>query len=115
MDKQKLLQTLPVIMALSFFSNTLVTSMTTLAVIHYVGLLIVPAIYFYVTSYMFNFNPCIRICMGYIFVIDALNITDFYFGIPISSTDLCAIHVVIALLFIEAIVFKWFINEKEKE
>lgn len=115
MDKQKLLQIIPVIMALSFFSNTLVTSMTTLAVIHYVGLLIVPAIYFYVTSYVFNFNPCIRICMGYIFVIDTLNITDFYFGIPISDTDLWALHIAIALLFLEAIIFKLLINTKEKE
>lgn len=115
MDKQKLLQIIPVIMALSFFSNALVPNMTTLAVVHYVGLLIAPAIYFYVTSYMFNFNPYIRICMGYIFVIDALNITDYYFGIPISDTDLWVVHIVIALFFIEAIVFKLLINKKEKE
>lgn len=113
MDKQKLLQIIPVIMALSFFSNTLVTSMTTLAVIHYIGLLIAPAIYFYVTSYVFNFNSYIRICMGYIFVVDALNITDYYFRIPISNTELWYVYIIIALLFIEAIVFKLLINKPE--
>lgn len=115
MKEQKLLQIIPVIMALSFFSNTLVTSMTTLAVIHYVGLLITPAIYFYITSCMFNFHPCVKLCMGYIFVIDALNITDCYFGIPISSTDLWTIHIIIALFFIEAMVFKLLINKPEPD
>ena len=113
MKEQKLLQIIPVIMALSFFSNTLVTSMTTLAVIHYIGLLIAPAMYFYVTSYVFNFNPYIMTCMGYIFVVDALNITDYYFGIPISDTNLWTIHIIIALLFIGAIGFKLLINKPE--
>ena len=67
---------------------------------HYVGLVIAPLVFMYLSSYVFNFCNYHRIFIHYIAVVEFLNITDWYFRIPISNDAICIVHFVITAIFL---------------
>ena len=52
---------------------------------HYVGLVLAPMIFMYISSYVFKFCNYHRMFIHYILVMNLMNVTNWYFKIPISN------------------------------
>jgi hypothetical protein len=83
-------------------------------VTHYVGLVIAPLMFMYISSYVFKFCNYHRIFIHYIAVVEFINITDWYFRIPISNDAICILHFVITFIFLVAAVVMYVKKFKHK-
>lgn len=52
---------------------------------HYLGLVIAPIAFMYISSYLFKFCNYHRMFIHYIAIIELMNVTNWYFKIPISN------------------------------
>lgn len=105
------LKVLPVIMAFSLLLNTICAffSIGLQVITHYLGLVIAPLLFMYLTSYVFKFCNYHRIFIHYIAVVELLNITDWYIGIPLSNSAICIVHFIISAVFLlTAIIMYWY-------
>ena len=96
------LKILPMVMA---FSYLMITVCAHLQVpwqlpFHYLGLAVAPLVFMYLTSYVFKFCNYHRIFIHYIAFVELLNLTDWYFGIPISNSAICILHYGVTAIFI---------------
>lgn len=88
-----LLKLLPIIMAFSyiiaqyaaFFSIGHGPTLVLQIVTHYLGLLLAPMMFMLISSKVFQFCNYHRMFIYYILVIQLMNITNWYFKIPISN------------------------------
>ena len=96
------LKLLPIVMAFSYLFNVYCAfvGIGLQVITHYVGLVIAPLVFMYLSSYVFNFCNYHRIFIHYIAVVEFLNITDWYFRIPISNDAICIVHFVITAIFL---------------
>lgn len=52
---------------------------------HYVGLVLAPMLFMYISSYVFKFCNYHRMFIHYILTMNLMNVTNWYFRIPISN------------------------------
>lgn len=62
------------------------------------GISLLPIIYLYVASYTFKLCSYYRMFLHYSILIDALNIYDFYIGIPLDDTNYFILFVCITIV-----------------
>ena len=52
---------------------------------HYLGLVLAPMVFMYISSYIFKFCNYHRMFIHYILIMNLMNVTNWYFRIPISN------------------------------
>lgn len=100
-------------MAISYFMQPLCAylGISFQIITHYIGLFLAPIMYLFISSIVFKFCWYHRLFIWYIMLVEGLNITDWYFVIPINDEDMCKIHFIITLLFLLGIVV-YYIKKK---
>lgn len=95
------LKGLPMIMALGFvISNTIPRINPVLnMIVHICGLLIPQFAFMYLSSYIFRFCSYHRIFLHYILAIQAITVTDWYIGIPISNNEIRYLQYTVSVVF----------------
>ena len=108
-----LLKLLPVIMVIShiiasygaIFKVVSGAAIIIQIVSHYLGLVIAPIAFMYISSHVFQFCNYHRMFIHYIAVIELMNVTNWYFKVPISNLLWNSIQDVITIgFFIAAII-----------
>ena len=66
---------------------------------HYLGLVIAPIAFMYISSHVFQFCNYHRMFIHYIAVIELMNVTNWYFKIPITNELYNGIQVFITITF----------------
>ena len=101
-----ILKSLPMMIALCYLLNTILSyfeiDLVILSLIG--GLSLLPIIFILVSSFVFKFCIYHRLPIYYVIVSDIINYYDLYIGIPLSNRWLFIINMIIAGLFIIAIV-----------
>ena len=88
-----LLKLLPMIMCASYliasygatFQITTGFGIVLQIVSHYLGLVLAPMVFMYISSYIFKFCNYHRMFIHYILIMNLMNVTNWYFRIPISN------------------------------
>lgn len=95
------LKGLPMVMALGFvISNTIPRINPVLNMIaHICGLIIPQFTFMYLSSYIFRFCSYHRIFLHYILAIQAITVTDWYIGIPISNDEIRYLQYAVSVVF----------------
>lgn len=103
-----LLKLLPVIMAISHLiamygcniqANEGIV-LTIQIVSHYLGLVLAPLLFIYISSRVFQFCNYHRMFIYYVATLDIMNVTNWYFRIPISNELYMKIQDVITIVFL---------------
>ena len=102
-----LLKLLPVIMVIShiiasygaIFQVVSGAAIIIQIVSHYLGLVIAPIAFMYISSHVFQFCNYHRMFIHYIAVIELMNVTNWYFKIPITNELYNGIQVAITITF----------------
>ena len=102
-----LLKLLPVIMVIShiiasygaIFKVVSGAAIIIQIVSHYLGLVIAPIAFMYISSHVFQFCNYHRMFIHYIAVIELMNVTNWYFRIPITNELYNGIQVTITIVF----------------
>ena len=69
------------------------------------GVSLLPLLFLYLASYVFRFCVYHRMFLHYILVTDAINMIDFYIGIPIDTRALFGLFVLITGIFLLLILY----------
>lgn len=95
-----LLKVIPMLLAFCYVLNTTlyVLGIDSYVLSHVAGMSLLPMIFLYLTSYVFQFCAYHRMFLHYIVLNDIINILDAYFGENISNWTYTSIHLI--LLFI---------------
>ena len=93
-----LLKIIPILLAGIHLTNTVLSYYgIDVVVLSYIGSVsLIPLIFIYISSYVFKFCEHHRMFLHYIVINNAINIYDYYIGIPITARELLAIHFIIA-------------------
>ena len=102
-----LLKLLPVIMVIShiiasygaIFKVVSGAAIIIQIVSHYLGLVIAPIVFMYISSHVFQFCNYHRMFIHYIAIIELMNVTNWYFKIPITNELYNGIQVTITIVF----------------
>lgn len=103
-----LLKLLPVIMAISHLiamygcniqANEGIV-LTIQIISHYLGLVLAPLMFIYISSRVFQFCNYHRMFIYYVATLDIMNVTNWYFRIPISNELYMRIQDVITIVFL---------------
>lgn len=102
-----LLKLLPIIMVIShiiasygaIFKVVSGAAIIIQIVSHYLGLVIAPIAFMYISSHVFQFCNYHRMFIHYIAVIELMNVTNWYFRIPITNELYNGIQVTITIVF----------------
>ena len=102
-----LLKLLPVIMVIShiiasygaIFKVVSGAAIIIQIVSHYLGLVIAPIAFMYISSHVFQFCNYHRMFIHYIAVIELMNVTNWYFQLPITNELYNGIQVTITIVF----------------
>ena len=111
------LKVIPAIMALSYLTNVYCAfvGIGLQFITHYIGLFLAPMMYLYISSYVFQFCWYHRWFIHYMVVVEMLNITDWYFHIPISNQAICMVHFVITIIFLVVGITTFFVKKFKKK
>ena len=102
-----LLKLLPVIMVISLiiasygaiFQVVSGVAIIVQIVSHYLGLVIAPIAFMYISSHVFQFCNYHRMFIHYIAIIELMNVTNWYFQLPITNELYNGIQVFITITF----------------
>jgi hypothetical protein len=96
------LKILPMVMAFSYLMMTLCAHLQVpwQLPFHYLGIVIAPLAFMYLASYVFRFCNYHRVFIHYIAFVELLNITDYYYRIPISNEAICTVHYGVTAVFL---------------
>lgn len=110
-----LLKVIPMVMAFIFWINTILSYFDIdIEAFSYIGSCsVITIIYLYVSSYVFRFCEYHRMFLHYICVIWALNIYDYYVGIPVDDMCLLMIYQVITGICLFIILYLHVKNNKK--
>ena len=110
-----LLKILPVLISLIYFTNTLFSLFSIdLPILSYIGgMSLIPIIFIYISSYVFQFCEYHRLPLHYVVVNIILCSIDYYIGIPISTRLLIVLHCCIFCIFIFVIIFLYLKSQYE--
>lgn len=109
------LKILPMVMAFSYLMISLCAYLQVpwQLPFHYLGLAIAPMLFMYLSSYVFKFCNYHRIFLHYMAVIELLNLTDWYFHIPISNEAICMVHFIITAIFLFFAIYMYVKRDKK--
>lgn len=100
------LKSLPILIALCYLLNTILSYFEIdFAILSAIGgLSLLPIIFILISSFVFKFCIYHRLPIYYVILSDIINYYDLYIGIPLSNRWLFIVNMIIAGLFIIAIV-----------
>lgn len=89
-----LLKVMPMLLAAIYLVNTVLSYYDIIIpVLSYIGgLSFIPLVFMYISSYVFRFCSYHRMFLHYIVVNDLINLTDYYYTLPISDLELFILH-----------------------
>lgn len=107
-----LLKIIPMLLAFCYVLNTTlyVFGIDSYILSHIAGMSLLPMIFLYLTSYVFQFCKYHRMFLHYIVLNDIINILDVYFGENISDWTYISIHLI--LLFICLLIILYLYKRK---
>ena len=107
-----LLKIIPMLLAFCYVLNTTlyVFGIDSYILSHIAGMSLLPMIFLYLTSYVFQFCEYHRMFLHYVVLNDIINILDVYFGENISDWTYISIHLV--LLFVCLIIILYLYKRK---
>ena len=93
-----LLKAMPMLLAAIYLINTVLSYYDiVLPALSYIGgLSFIPLLFMYISSYVFRFCSYHRMFLHYIVVNDLINLTDYYYTLPMSDWELFILHMSIA-------------------
>lgn len=93
-----LLKVMPMLLATIYLVNTVLSYYDIIIpVLSYIGgLSFIPLVFMYISSYVFRFCSYHRMFLHYIVINDLINLTDYYYTLPISDWGLFILHMSIA-------------------
>lgn len=93
-----LLKVMPMLLATIYLVNTVLSYYDIITpVLSYIGgLSFIPLVFMYISSYVFRFCSYHRMFLHYIVINDLINLTDYYYTLPISDWELFILHMSIA-------------------
>ena len=96
--KLYLLKAMPMLLAAIYLVNTVLSYYDIIIpVLSYIGgLSFIPLVFMYISSYVFRFCSYHRMFLHYIVINDLINLTDYYYTLPISDWELFILHMSIA-------------------
>lgn len=100
------LKNLPILIALCYLLNTILSYFKIdFAILSAIGgLSLLPIVFILISSFVFKFCIYHRLPIYYVILSDIINYYDLYVGIPLSNRLLFIVNMIIAGLFIIAIV-----------
>jgi len=103
------LKFIPMVTALCYMFNVLFSYLgIDLPVLSQVGgMSMLTWLFIWIATYVFKFCIYHRMFLYYILISDLLNITDYYVGIPLSTTRLLMLHLVIICVFMFLILYTY--------
>lgn len=89
-----LLKYIPIPIAISYITNTLLcyTSIDIPVLSNIAGISLLPWVFMYIATFVFNFCTYHRLLLYYILLDDSINIIDYYFLIPVTDSNILMIH-----------------------
>lgn len=110
-----LLKVLPIIMVICAISNSILSYFNIDVVwISYIGgILLIPLIFIYISSYTFRFCSYHRMFLHYLLVTDIINIYDYHVGFPINDLHYLCLHMIITAISL-FIVLYLYLNRKNE-
>lgn len=108
---------LPAVMAFSYIMNVYCAFIGTWfqMVTHFVGLALTPLIFYYIASYVFHFCWYHRLFIHFIAIEELINLTDWYFHIPISNEAICYVHFTIMAIFLMIAIVTFMVKRPKKK
>ena len=103
-----LIKVIPVLTALVILLNTILSFCFDIdaPILSYIGgVSVFTLVFFYLSSYVFQFCEYHRMVIHYITLNWLLNIYDYYIGIPLDNRNLFALYIVITGVFILVTVY----------
>lgn len=93
-----LLKVMPMLLAAIYLVNTVLSYYDIIvpALSYIGGLSFIPLVFMYVSSYVLRFCSYHRMFLHYVIVNDLINLTDYYYTLPISDWELLILHMSIA-------------------
>lgn len=107
-----LLKVIPMLLAFCYVLNTTlyVFGIDSYILSHIAGMSLLPMIFLYLTSYVFQFCKYHRMFLHYVVLNDIINILDVYFGENISDWTYISIHLI--LLFVCLVIVLYLYKRK---
>ena len=89
-----LLKVMPMLLAAIYLINTVLSYYDiVLPALSYIGgLSFIPLLFMYISSYVFRFCSYHRMFLHYIVINDLINLTDYYYTLPMSDWELFILH-----------------------
>lgn len=85
-----------------------------ITVLSYIGgTSLLPIIFLYLTSYVFNFCIYHRMFLHYIVITDCINIYDYYIGIPLKDLQMLCLYMIVTGIFLFLILYLYVKNHKK--
>lgn len=97
-----ILKFIPMITALGYALNVLLAYFGIDAAIlsHLCGMSLLPWLFILIATFVFRFCIYHRMFLYYILLNDLLNILDYYIGIPISTSNMIMVHMIVVCIFL---------------
>ena len=110
-----LLKFMPMILALSYFLNTILTyfGYNTEVFSNMCGISFIPWLFIYLSSIVFRFCNYHKMFLHYVLVINILDIIDYYFHIPVSDYEYLVGVISITGIFMFIILYLYVKHHKE--
>ena len=107
-----LLKIIPMLLAFCYVLNTTlyIFGIDSYILSHIAGMSLLPMIFLYLTSYVFQFCEYHRMFLHYVVLNDIINILDVYFGENISNWIYISIHLI--LLFVCLVIILYLYKRK---
>ena len=107
-----LLKLIPMLLAFCYVLNTTlyIFGIDSYILSHIAGMSLLPIIFLYLTSYVFQFCKYHRMFLHYVVLNDTINILDVYFGDNISDWTYISIHLI--LLFVCLVIILYLYKRK---
>lgn len=101
------IRVIPMLLALTAVLNTTLSYFDIVApILSYIGgVSILPLAFLYLASYAFKFCAYHRMFLHYVTVNWALNIYDYYIGIPVSNKEVIMIYCILICIFMFLILY----------
>lgn len=89
-----MLKYIPMLITLFYIANTMLSYfyIDIPALSNIAGMSLLPWIFMYVAATVFRFCAYHKMFLYYILIVDVINITDYYIGIPIGDLELLMVH-----------------------
>lgn len=104
---------LPMIIAVIYFLNSTISFFhgNDIPLNYLGGMSLLPILYLYLASYVFKLCEYYRMYLHYTVVINAINIYDYYIGIPISNLNMYLLCVLITTITMFVIIYLKFFKK----